>query len=340
MTDGESRVLVERALQLQQQGAPREAEQLLEQAMQKADIAGLAADRVATRLMLADALGATDIERSRRLLTEAFAIAEEVHDLFGMGSSAIQLAELISETSPPEPIAWLRRARACFASAGRSEDLASVLLRLIADEPDEGRAQEAFSELSDLADAIPDRRAGILGTANTGWGERLLVAGQIEDALPFLVAAHEFSIRALDGIGAVAAGLRLNAVLGRLHDAWQHLPDGSGLAERFGVPALAMAAPSDGSEVMIGWDFDPRNLPFTARHFPPVDSRNGWVLWTGAEPVAYPGYVPITAGELVRWLPQVARYLELPPGWSFQIAPNHEDVWEEPELLVDDDQET
>ena len=157
-----------------------------------------------------------------------------------------------------------------------------------------------------------------------------------DDALPYVLAAHERSIRALDGSGAVATGLRLNALLARLHDEWQHFPDGSHLAERFDVPAVAMMVPSDASEVMVGWDFDPRNLPFTARHFPPAGSRNGWVLWTGAEPVAYPGYVPIATGELLRWLPQVARYLELPPGWSFQIAPHHEDVWEEPELLDDD----
>lgn len=189
---------------------------------------------------------------------------------------------------------------------------------------------------ADEGQAAPDLIAELQERGAHREAERLLEAGQVERALPYLIAAHALSVEALDGSGVVAAGLRLNAVLARLHDAWQHFPDGSHLGERFGVPTLEMEAPADGSEVMLGWDFDPRNLPFTARHFPPVGSRNGWVLWTGAEPVTYPGYVAVTTGELVRWVPQVARYIELPPGWSFQIAPNHEDVWEEPELLDDD----
>lgn len=166
--------------------------------------------------------------------------------------------------------------------------------------------------------------------------ERMMRHGDIGEALVLLVEAHGGSLAAGDGDGVVAAGLRMNAALRSLHEAWTRFPSGQELAERFEVPPPEMAAPSDRSEVMIGWDFDPRNLPFTARHFPPAGNRNGWVLWTGTEPIAYPGYVPVATGELVRWLPQVVPYLELPPGWSFQIAPDHEDVWEEPELLDDD----
>jgi hypothetical protein len=308
-------------------------------AVERADTVETAEDRIATRLMLADALGAAHPDRTLALLTSAFAIAEGVDDAFGMGSSALQLADFLSAGRPAEGVEWLRRARSCFASAGRAEELAQVLVRLIVDEPEPTRAEEAFSELVGLASAVQGQGPGIRGTANLRWSERLLSEGKVEAAMPYLIAAHEASVQALDGSGAIAAGLRLNAVLTRLHEAWMRFPEGSELAGRFEVDGgaeLNLTVPDPNAEVMVGWDFDPRNLPFTARHFPPDGPRNGWVLWAGAEPVAYPGYLPVRTGEVIRWLPQVAPYLQLPPGWSFQIAPDYEDVWEEPELLDED----
>jgi hypothetical protein len=44
-------------------------------------------------------------------------------------------------------------------------------------------------------------------------------------------------------------------------------------------------------------------------------------------------YQPLCVGHIPDYLPSVAPYLSLPPGFRFQIADGDEDVWFDPTLL-------
>lgn len=67
----------------------------------------------------------------------------------------------------------------------------------------------------------------------------------------------------------------------------------------------------------------------------PVGDTTGWYIWAGGEMSEDPNFfVPLHVSHLQEWCPSAVRYLDLPPGWRFQIAPGHEDVWFDPELLT------
>lgn len=331
MTDIEgSRSLVRRGLGRVQGGNRAEGIADLRAAVAVADRDEDPQDQIASRLVLADVLG---VGEARALLDDAYAIAVDADDVFGIASVSAQIGMIASE--PVEGETYLRRAAAGFRAAGRQDALAGVLVSMVGVLPDDEGALEALSELRGL-EGLADAELRVLGaTGSIRWAERLLGSDQAAAALPVLIDAHDTFVAAHDGRGAIAAGLRLNAALSVLHDAWARFPDGERLAERFDIPAGEMGGPEGGSEVTVGWNFDPRNLPITARHFTPFGTRNGWVLWSGDEPTELSGYLYETVDEVLRWLPQVRPYLELPPGWAFQIAPDHEDVWEEPELVDD-----
>jgi hypothetical protein len=66
----------------------------------------------------------------------------------------------------------------------------------------------------------------------------------------------------------------------------------------------------------------------------PEGDTTGWYIWAGGEPSPDPDFfVPVHVKHLSNWSPDVIRYLQLPPGWRFQIAPGHEDVWFDESLL-------
>lgn len=45
-------------------------------------------------------------------------------------------------------------------------------------------------------------------------------------------------------------------------------------------------------------------------------------------------FQPLRVEHLTHWCPAVIPYLLLPPGYRFQIAPGHEDVWFDASLLA------
>lgn len=328
----EPRALGGRALDLQLSGDRRGAAEVLKEGVALADRQGSAQDQIALRLALADLVDST--ESRKLLLLEALDLATASDDTFGAGAAADGIAALTVERDRSDGLAWLRRARDSYRAASRPRELARVLLRIVEFGADED-VQSATGELDQLAERIPPAdQAGLRGTTALALADRLMQEDRDGEALLQLSDAHESLLRAGDGRGAIAAGLRLNSVLLRLHPAWESFPIGSDLEERF-LSSHAIPPPAE-SDLMLSWNFDPRNLPLTARHFRATDSRNGWVLWSGDEPTETPGYLPVALTEVVRWLPQVEPYLALPEGWSFQIAPSHEDVWEEPHLLADD----
>ena len=71
------------------------------------------------------------------------------------------------------------------------------------------------------------------------------------------------------------------------------------------------------------------------RVFPEGDTT-GWYVWAGTEFSDSPDFfLPLHIAHLESWCPEIIPYLGLPPGWRFLLAPGHEDVWFDPELLKD-----
>lgn len=68
------------------------------------------------------------------------------------------------------------------------------------------------------------------------------------------------------------------------------------------------------------------------RH-PPDGDTSGWYVWTGEFSDSSDFFVPWHHSHLIAACLQTERLLALPPGTRFLIAPGHEDVWDDPELL-------
>jgi hypothetical protein len=66
-----------------------------------------------------------------------------------------------------------------------------------------------------------------------------------------------------------------------------------------------------------------------------LDGTCGWFIWCGGEASSDPDfYQPIHITHIVEYLPSIEPYLSLPPGYRFQIADGHEDVWFDLALLA------
>lgn len=67
-----------------------------------------------------------------------------------------------------------------------------------------------------------------------------------------------------------------------------------------------------------------------------LDGTCGWFIWCGGEASTDPDfYQPLHVTHIAEYLPLVEPYLSLPPGYRFQIADGHEDVWFDPALLAE-----
>lgn len=77
------------------------------------------------------------------------------------------------------------------------------------------------------------------------------------------------------------------------------------------------------------------SLPINGLRHPRVGQTSGWYVWTGAEVDRSDDefFRPFHVGHLDDHVPSALPYLALPPGWRFQLAPGHEDIWFDPELL-------
>lgn len=77
-------------------------------------------------------------------------------------------------------------------------------------------------------------------------------------------------------------------------------------------------------------------LPINGLRHLPVGDTTGWYLWAGQEPKRDADYFrPLHLDHLDEWCPGLQKFMGLPPGWRFQVAPDHEDVWFDPTLLVE-----
>lgn len=75
--------------------------------------------------------------------------------------------------------------------------------------------------------------------------------------------------------------------------------------------------------------------PLNGLRHPPAAGISGWFIWGGQEFSTDPKFFnPMHVSHLEERCPAVLPYLGLPPGWRFLIAPNHEDVWFDRDLLT------
>ncbi len=103
------------------------------------------------------------------------------------------------------------------------------------------------------------------------------------------------------------------------------------LCKRFG--AKWMSAPHY-LKVGISRTIQDGLLPINGLRHPPAGDTTGWYIWAGEELCQDDDFfLPLHAEHLAQWCSQVLPYLGLPAGWRFQVAPGHEDVWFDPELL-------
>ncbi len=67
----------------------------------------------------------------------------------------------------------------------------------------------------------------------------------------------------------------------------------------------------------------------------PENGTNGWYIWCGGEIPQDDGFFsPLHVEHIEEYLPEVKKYLDLPPGFRFLIdGSNYEDVWYDGDLL-------
>jgi hypothetical protein len=76
-------------------------------------------------------------------------------------------------------------------------------------------------------------------------------------------------------------------------------------------------------------------VPVNGLRLQPEGDTTGWYIWAGeGDPSTDPDFfVPLHVQHLAEWRPEVLKFLGLPPGWRFLTDGEHEEVWEDPDLL-------
>ena len=84
----------------------------------------------------------------------------------------------------------------------------------------------------------------------------------------------------------------------------------------------------------ISKTFDATSYPINGLRHPPQHNTCGWYLWSGGEPSqAADFFVSMHVSHLGSVCEPALKFLGLPPGWRFLIAPGVEDVWFDPAIL-------
>lgn len=93
--------------------------------------------------------------------------------------------------------------------------------------------------------------------------------------------------------------------------------------------------PLPGDKLGIAQNVRSHLLPINGLRHPPTGGVSGWYIWAGGEiSEADDFFVPLHVEHVEEWRPDIVKYLGLAPGWRFQIAPGHEDVWFDATLLA------
>jgi hypothetical protein len=92
--------------------------------------------------------------------------------------------------------------------------------------------------------------------------------------------------------------------------------------------------PNPLSKLGISRTFSSRDFPLNGLRHPAEEGTNGWFLWSGSELSHDPDFfVPLHAMHIKERFPEIEKYLALPPGWRFLVAPGQEDIWFDESLL-------
>lgn len=75
------------------------------------------------------------------------------------------------------------------------------------------------------------------------------------------------------------------------------------------------------------------HFPVNGLRHPPAGGTSGWYCWTGELSDADDFFVPVHQRHMLARLPELAQYLDLPPGSRFLLAPDFVDVWDDRSLL-------
>lgn len=104
----------------------------------------------------------------------------------------------------------------------------------------------------------------------------------------------------------------------------------SGICEKFGVDPVK---PEPGSKLGIALETLGQK-PINGLRHSPENGTNGWYIWCGNSlSKSEDFFQPLHIEHIDEYLPMVKKYLDLPPGYRFQIDDkNYEDVWFDSEL--------
>jgi len=74
-------------------------------------------------------------------------------------------------------------------------------------------------------------------------------------------------------------------------------------------------------------------LPINGLRHNPENGTCGWYIWCGEEMSENTDFFqPLHVSHISEYLPDVEKFLSLPPGFRFLIAGEHEDVWQDSKL--------
>lgn len=97
------------------------------------------------------------------------------------------------------------------------------------------------------------------------------------------------------------------------------------MCKRFGVAPFH--TPSN-LKVGIALNVKDGMFPINGLRHSPEAGTSGWYIWAGVDSSDSDDFFqPLHLDHLSEWCPDVLRYLALPPGWRFLVAPDYEDVW-------------
>lgn len=75
-------------------------------------------------------------------------------------------------------------------------------------------------------------------------------------------------------------------------------------------------------------------LPINGLRHSPENGTCGWYIWCGEEIPDDEGFFkPLHVSHIAEYLPEVEKYLSLPPGYKFLISDEYEDVWHDSSLV-------
>ena len=102
------------------------------------------------------------------------------------------------------------------------------------------------------------------------------------------------------------------------------------VCERKGV---APVKPESGSKLGIAIETIGK-VPINGLRHKEETGTNGWYIWCGEEMAQEEDFFsPLHIEHITEYLPEVEKYLDLPPGYRFLIdGNNYEDVWYDEEL--------